>query len=92
MWCAVNRRTATGEVLGENEKISVDRAFHAATIDAAYQLHMDHLVGSLEVGKYADMTVLDDDPYTVDPMTIRDINVWGTVLGGIPYERPVQTS
>jgi predicted amidohydrolase YtcJ len=75
-------------VLGENERISVDRAFHAVTIDAAYQLHMDHLIGSLEVGKYADMTVLDDDPYTVAPESIKDINVWGTILGGIPQPRP----
>ena len=88
MWCAVNRLTSTGEVLGENEKISVDRAFHAATIDSAYQLHMDHLIGSLEVGKFADMTVLDDDPYEVAPETIKDINVWGTVLGGVPQPRP----
>lgn len=88
MWCAVNRLTSTGKVLGENERISVDRAFHAATIDAAYQLHMDHLIGSLEVGKFADMTVLDHDPYDVAPETIKDINVWGTVLGGIPHPRP----
>lgn len=88
MWCAVNRLTSSGKTLGENEKISVDRAFHAATIDAAYQLHMDHVIGSLEVGKFADMTVLDDDPYEVAPETIKDINVWGTVLGGVPQPRP----
>lgn len=88
MWCAVNRLTSTGQVLGENERIGVDRAFHAATIDAAYQLHLDHLIGSLEVGKFADMTVLDDDPYAVTPESIKDINVWGTVLGGVPQPRP----
>ncbi len=88
MWCAVNRITASGQILGENERISVDRAFHAVTIDAAYQLHMDHLVGSLEVGKFADMTVLDADPYAVAPESIKDINVWGTILGGVPQPRP----
>jgi len=92
MWAAVNRTTPTGAVLGESERISIDRAFHAATIDAAYQLHLDHLVGSLEVGKYADMTVLDEDPYEVDSQTICDISVWGTVLGGIPQPRPTPTS
>jgi predicted amidohydrolase YtcJ len=92
MWAAVNRTTPTGAVLGESERISIDRAFHAATIDAAYQLHLDHLVGSLEVGKYADMTVLDDDPYEVDSQTICYISVWGTVLGGIPQPRPTPTS
>ena len=92
MWAAVNRTTPTGAVLGESERISIDRAFHAATIDAAYQLHLDHLVGSLEVGKYADMTVLDDDPYEVVSQAICDISVWGTVLGGIPQPRPTPTS
>ena len=88
MWAAINRRTPSGDVLGESERISVDRAFHAVTIDAAYQLHLDHIVGSLEVGKYADMTVLDDDPYDIDPDAIRDITVWGTILGGVPQPRP----
>jgi predicted amidohydrolase YtcJ len=45
---------------------------------------MDHLVGSLEVGKFADMTVLEQDPYEVDAMAIRDVQVWGTILGGVP--------
>ena len=84
MWAAVNRITPHGDVLGPNERIEIDRAFHAVTIDAAYQLHMDHLVGSLEVGKYADMTVLEEDPYEVEPSRIRDIALWGTIVGGIP--------
>ena len=88
MWAAVNRVTPEGRVLGAGERVSVDRAFHAATIDAAYQLHLDHLIGSLEVGKFADMTVLEDDPYTVNPGTIRDIRVWGTVIGGVVHENP----
>ena len=88
MWAAVNRVTHSGRILGENERISVDRAFHAATIDAAYQLHIDHLVGSLEVGKLADMTVLADDPYEVDPMHIRDISIWGTIIGGVIHQNP----
>lgn len=88
MWAAVNRITPSGVVLGESERISIDRAFHAATIDAAYQLHLDHIVGSLEVGKYADMTVLEADPYEVDSTAICDISVWGTVLGGVPQPRP----
>lgn len=87
MWAAMNRRTPTGDVLGDSERISVDRAFHAVTIDAAYQLHMDHLVGSLEVGKFADMTVLEADPYEVDPEAVADIGVWGTVLSGRPQPR-----
>ncbi len=81
-WCAVNRRTASGQVLGPEEAIPVEAALHAATLGAAYQIKMDHLVGSIEAGKFADFAVLDDDPLTVNPMTLRDIGVWGTVLGG----------
>jgi predicted amidohydrolase YtcJ len=90
MWAAVNRATPHGDVVGPAERIDVDRAFHAATIDGAYQLHMDHLVGSLEVGKYADMTVLEQDPYEVDAMAIRDVQVWGTILGGVPSKSTAQ--
>jgi predicted amidohydrolase YtcJ len=86
MWAAVNRITPHGSILGPNERIDIDRAFHAVTIDAAYQLHMDDVVGSLEVGKFADMTVLDADPYEVDVTAIRDINVWGTIVGGVPNQ------
>jgi hypothetical protein len=86
MWAAVNRVTPTGRVLGETERISVDRAFHAVTIDAAYQLHLDHVIGSLEVGKWADIAVLEEDPYAVDPMAIRDIGVWGTIVGGVVHQ------
>ena len=81
-WCAVNRLTASGAVLGPEERISVDSAMHAATLGAARQLKLDHEIGSIEAGKLADFAVLDADPYTVDPVTIKDIGVWGTVVGG----------
>ena len=86
MWCAVNRLTPSGRVLGENEKITPAEALKAVTIDAAYQMHLDHEIGSLEAGKRADIAILDADPLAVDPMAIRDISVWGTMLGGVKYE------
>jgi predicted amidohydrolase YtcJ len=82
MWCAVNRVTPTGRVLGEIEKISPYEALKAVTINAAYQMHLDDEIGSLEAGKKADFAVLEEDPLSVDPMAIKDINVWGTVLVG----------
>jgi len=91
MWCAVNRVTASGRVLGEHEKISAYDALKAATIDAAYQIHMDHKIGSLEVGKLADFAVLDESPLDVDPMSIKDIPIWGTVLGGKKFPGPNQS-
>lgn len=86
IWCAVNRLTPKGRVLGEHEKISAYDALWAVTQGAAYQLHLDHLMGSIECGKYADFAVLAESPLDVDPMHIRDIEVWGTVLGGVKQQ------
>jgi len=86
-WCAVNRQTASGRVLGESERISVDAALHAITLGAAYTLHLDHLVGSIEVGKQADFCALQDDPLTVPPESLKDIAVLGTMIGGRPLAR-----
>ena len=81
-WCAVNRLTASGAVLGPNERISVATALRAITLGAAYTLRMDHLVGSIEPGKHADFAVLEDDPTAVPAAALRDVPVWGTVTGG----------
>jgi predicted amidohydrolase YtcJ len=69
-------------VQAPGERISVELALRSITIDAAYLIGMDHLVGSLEVGKYADFTVLGEDPTAVDPQELRQIPVIATVLGG----------
>ncbi len=85
-WCAVNRITVSGAVLGPEERIDVAAALHAITLGAAYTLHMDHLIGSIEPGKYADFAVLDEDPLEVEPGGLKDINVWGTIVGGIAHQ------
>ena len=82
-WCAVNRQTASGRILGPNERIDVEDALRAITLGAAFTLRLDHLVGSIEPGKYADFAVLDDDPTTVPVETLKDVSVWGTVIDGI---------
>ncbi|MFT4773555.1 MAG: putative amidohydrolase YtcJ, partial [Ilumatobacter sp.] len=86
MWCAVNRITPSGRVLGENERISAESALRSVTTGAAYQLHADDEFGSVECGKAADFTVLEESPLTIDPMGIKDIGVWGTIVGGQPNE------
>jgi len=81
-WCAVNRVTHSGRIQGEHEKITVQEALYAITLGAAYTLNIDDEVGSIEVGKYADFAVLEEDPTAVPAMKIKDIGVWGTVQGG----------
>lgn len=82
-WCATVRQTAGGTILGEAERISRARALEAITLGAAYTLRMDDRVGSLEPGKWADVTVLDDDPLASDT-PLKDIGVHDTLLSGVP--------
>jgi predicted amidohydrolase YtcJ len=84
-WCAVNRQTYSGRTLGEAEKITVEQALYAVTLGAAYTLKLDTELGSIECGKRADFTVLEDDPLAVDPLALKDIPVWGTVIDGHPH-------
>ncbi|HIC7210434.1 amidohydrolase [Burkholderia stabilis] len=87
-WCAMQRETASGRVLGEGERLALDDALHAITLGAAYTLRMDHLVGSIEVGKFADFAVLDEDPSACAPARLKELAVWGTVLGGRVFRSP----
>ncbi|MDP6960091.1 MAG: amidohydrolase [Dehalococcoidia bacterium] len=91
-WCAVNRQTASGKILGPNERIEVNDALRAITLGAAFTLHLDHLVGSIESGKFADFAVLENDPTDVPAETLRDITVWGTVVDGIPRPASQQSN
>lgn len=80
---AANRIMAeSGDVLNDDERIPVEAALRAVTLDAAWQCRADDITGSLEVGKYADLVLLDDDPTTVDPTKISDITVSETRIGG----------
>jgi predicted amidohydrolase YtcJ len=83
-WCAVNRQTASGRILGPNQCISVADALHAITLGAAYTLKLDGEIGSIECGKRADFSVLGDDPLTVDPVHLKDVPIIATVLDGEP--------
>jgi hypothetical protein len=72
----------SGRVLGPEERLTVEQAIRAQTIDAAWQLFADDVIGSLEVGKYADLVVLSADPRTVSPELIADLDVRATFLAG----------
>jgi predicted amidohydrolase YtcJ len=79
---AATRDMVGGGTLNEAERVSVHDALRAVTIDAAWQLHADDVLGSISVGKYADFVVLDRDPEQVDPGEIDQIRVVQTWMGG----------
>jgi predicted amidohydrolase YtcJ len=68
--------------LNIDEKIPLETAIDAYTINAAYAMKQDKTTGSLEVGKRADLVVLDRDILSVDPETIEDTKVLATYLDG----------
>ena len=81
-WAAVNRRTASGKVLGSTECIGVADALRTITLGAAYTLRLDGEIGSIEAGKRADFAVLEDDPLEIGAERLKDVRIWGTVQGG----------
>ncbi|HJO11462.1 MAG TPA: amidohydrolase [Gammaproteobacteria bacterium] len=81
-WIATNRVTMEGNVMGANERLSVDKALRAMTIDAAFVIGLEEEIGSISAGKKADFAVLEQDPYEVDVMDLRNIPIWGVVFEG----------
>ncbi len=68
--------------LGDDPGLSPRAVLEAATINAAYQLHQDTVTGSLEVGKFADLIVLDRNPLTIPAEDIANVRVLETMVGG----------
>ena len=68
--------------LGDDPGLSREAVLRAITIDAAYELHQDGVTGSLEVGKFADLIVLDRNPLQIPAEDIANIKVLETVVGG----------
>lgn len=85
---AVNRIASDGRVWGEDQKLALDLALRAVTLEAAWSLGLEDEIGSIRAGKKADFTVLEDDPYAVAPLALEDIGIWGTVLEGRVHPIP----
>ncbi len=79
--CAVNRQTASGRVLGEDQRISVLSALKAQTIDAAWQVFQENERGSITVGKLADLVILNANPLD-QPENLANITVIETIRRG----------
>ncbi len=82
VWTAVNRTSRSGEIIGEQERLTPFEALKAITIWSAYQHFEDDQKGTLEVGKLADFVILDNNPLTVQPDDIKDISVVETIKQG----------
>lgn len=83
-WAAVTRKNInTGEVFAPEERIPVADALRLFTSTAAWQHGEEHLRGSLEPGKKADLLVLDRNPFAIDPDELKDIRVLKTVKDGV---------
>jgi len=82
VWTAVNRVSRSGAIIGADQRVTPLEALKAITINAARQYREADQKGSLEVGKLADLVVLDGNPLTVDPMAIKDIRVVETIKDG----------
>jgi predicted amidohydrolase YtcJ len=82
VYTAVERLSRRGEVLGPDERITPWQALQAITIEAAWQIREEHEKGTIEVGKLADLVILDADPTAVPASEIPDIAVVETFKEG----------
>ena len=78
----MTRMAGDGRCVGKGECLDAETALRAVTIDAAYQIGKEDVLGSISPGKHADLVVLAANPLTTDPGRIRDIRVEQTWLAG----------
>ena len=85
LYAAVTRKTLSGQPEGgwfPQEKITIEEAIRAYTLNTAYAGFEENIKGSLETGKLADFVILSDNLLTMDPDGIKDVTVLMTVVGG----------
>jgi predicted amidohydrolase YtcJ len=78
----VTRKGWDGSTWGTNQRVTVDEAIRINTVNGAYASYEEPIKGSITPGKLADFVLLAEDPHTVDPSKIRDIQIARTVVGG----------
>ena len=82
LWSTTNRKTRSGKVLGQEQKISTYSAIEAITINAAFQHFEDDIKGSIEVGKLADLVVLSEDPLSIPVNELLELKIMATYSHG----------
>jgi predicted amidohydrolase YtcJ len=90
IYAAVTRRSSSGQVIGPEEAIGVMDAIRVYTWNGAYLAKEEHLKGSIEPGKLADMIVIDRDILSIPEEEIKDVRVLTTIVDGvIVYQRSI---
>ena len=87
MHSAVNRINYADEVAGPSQRISPLTALKGVTLNSAYTLGIEDDYGSIIPGKFANFTILSDNPLTIDPLKIDQINVEGTIVEGRLFQK-----
>jgi predicted amidohydrolase YtcJ len=87
-WCAASRQTRTGKIMSPSERLTLQQALRAVTIDAAWALRLDEEIGSISVGKRADFAVLDADPFERGVDGLLDVRVMATIFEGQVHANP----
>ena len=82
IWCAVKRETKNGEILNDDERISVMDAIKAVTINAAKQYGEEDLKGSIKEGKLANLIIVDKNPLRIEKDELREIQILETIKEG----------
>ena len=91
LWSAVNRISRAGAEIGPGQRVTVFEGLKAMTEWVAEQYDEQATKGTLEVGKLADLVILDKDPLKVAPMAIKDIKVVETIKEGVTiYPAPAK--
>ena len=80
---SVERKSRSGQIIGEDEKITVYEALQAITSWSAYQHFEENTKGTLEVGKLADLVILDHNPLKILPSEVKNIQVLQTIKEGV---------
>ena len=79
---AVQRTTLGGRQIGPDQTLTIEEAVRAHTIDAAFSLLREDQLGSIEQGKYADLTIIDGNPFAIEPEDLRELKIWKTLING----------
>jgi predicted amidohydrolase YtcJ len=85
---AVHRETKSGQMLGQEQAISVEEALKAMTINGAYLAFEENIKGSIEISKLADFVAISADPFQINPAEIKNLQVELTIIDGKVVYQP----